>query len=247
MCGCVRAQLCPTLCGASVHRIFQARILEWVAISSSRGSFRSRDWNFIGRQILYHCATWEALMEDGGLAILSCLGGGSQQTGKKGTPEPAGLKGALSNQQHPGLGPFRVAPRTSSSCSEPALVSRLVLPCTLLSKQTRHSGSFLLANTPDLATAPRINKHAARLRTPVLPAVRRAPMGPRPWQATFSLVTDTATVPQDAGTSGALVPGDPAPKLHRGWLWQPQPQPLLRTVWGQPWGWPEYEGTFGMI
>ena len=39
-------QFCPTLCdpkdysppGSSVHRILQARILEWVAISSSRGS-----------------------------------------------------------------------------------------------------------------------------------------------------------------------------------------------------------------
>ena len=38
------AQLCPTLCncmdcslpGSSVHEIFQARILEWVAISFSR-------------------------------------------------------------------------------------------------------------------------------------------------------------------------------------------------------------------
>ena len=42
---CVRAQSCPTLCnpmdcsppGSSVHGIFQARILEWVAISYSRG------------------------------------------------------------------------------------------------------------------------------------------------------------------------------------------------------------------
>ena len=40
------AQLCPTLCdrmvcslpGSSVHGIFQAKILEWVAISFSRGS-----------------------------------------------------------------------------------------------------------------------------------------------------------------------------------------------------------------
>ena len=31
--------------GSSVHGILQARILEWVAISSSRGSFRSRDSN----------------------------------------------------------------------------------------------------------------------------------------------------------------------------------------------------------
>ena len=45
------AQSCPTLCnpmacsppGPSVHRISQARILEWVAISYSRGSSRPRD------------------------------------------------------------------------------------------------------------------------------------------------------------------------------------------------------------
>ena len=45
------AQSCPTLhncmdCsppGSSVHGISQARILEWVAISSSRGSSRLRD------------------------------------------------------------------------------------------------------------------------------------------------------------------------------------------------------------
>ena len=48
---CVHAQLCPTLCdpidcnlpGSSVHRILQARILEWVAISSYRGSSLPRD------------------------------------------------------------------------------------------------------------------------------------------------------------------------------------------------------------
>ena len=50
----------------SVRGIFLARILEWVAISYSRGSFWARDWNpvsctsCIGRQVLYHCATWEA-------------------------------------------------------------------------------------------------------------------------------------------------------------------------------------------
>ena len=44
-------QSCPTLCdpmacslpGSSVHRIFQARVLEWVAISFSRGSSWPRD------------------------------------------------------------------------------------------------------------------------------------------------------------------------------------------------------------
>ena len=69
---CVRAQACPTLCdpmdcslpGSSVNGIFQARILEWVAISSSRGSSRPRDRThifyiyLIGRWIFNHCATW---------------------------------------------------------------------------------------------------------------------------------------------------------------------------------------------
>ena len=48
---CVLSQLCPTLCnpmdcsptGSSVHGISQARILEWVAISFSRGSSWPRD------------------------------------------------------------------------------------------------------------------------------------------------------------------------------------------------------------
>ena len=43
---CLVAQLCLTLNfsppGSSVHGIFQARILEWVAISSSRGCSRPR-------------------------------------------------------------------------------------------------------------------------------------------------------------------------------------------------------------
>ena len=51
--------------GSSVHELFQARILEWVAISFSRGSSWPRaqthvSWIFgIVRQILYHWATWE--------------------------------------------------------------------------------------------------------------------------------------------------------------------------------------------
>ena len=46
--------------GFSVHGISQARLLEWVAISFSRGSSQPRDWTHIsciGRQILYHWAT----------------------------------------------------------------------------------------------------------------------------------------------------------------------------------------------
>ena len=72
-CCCLVAQLYPTLCdpldsnppGSSAHGISQARILEWVTISFSRGSSQPIDWmqvscvSCIG--ILYHWATWEAL------------------------------------------------------------------------------------------------------------------------------------------------------------------------------------------
>ena len=49
--------------GSSVYGISQAKILEWVAISFSRGSFQPRDWTCIsctGRWILYHWVTREA-------------------------------------------------------------------------------------------------------------------------------------------------------------------------------------------
>ena len=63
-------QLCPTLwdpmdCsppGSSVHGILQIRILEWVAMPSSRGSSQSRDWtciSCIGMWILYRWGTRE--------------------------------------------------------------------------------------------------------------------------------------------------------------------------------------------
>ena len=68
---CSVAKLCSALCepmgcslpGSSVHGISQARILEWVAISFSRGSFQPRDWTHvscIGRWILYYWASREA-------------------------------------------------------------------------------------------------------------------------------------------------------------------------------------------
>ena len=51
VCVCLAPQLCPTLCdpikgslpGSSVHGIFQARMLEWVAISFPRRSFPPGD------------------------------------------------------------------------------------------------------------------------------------------------------------------------------------------------------------
>ena len=46
--------------GSSAHGISQATILDWVAISFYRRS-NPCCVSCIGRQILYHCATWEAL------------------------------------------------------------------------------------------------------------------------------------------------------------------------------------------
>ena len=71
VCARARAQSHLTLCdpidyslpGFFVHGIFQARILEWVAISFSKGSSWYWDWtqvccvSCIGRQILYHWTT----------------------------------------------------------------------------------------------------------------------------------------------------------------------------------------------
>ena len=71
MCMCL---VCQTLCNSmdcspwssSVHGIFQAIMLEWVAISSSMGSSQPRDQTQISsapcidRWMLYHCATLEA-------------------------------------------------------------------------------------------------------------------------------------------------------------------------------------------
>ena len=51
-----------SLPSSSVYGIFQARILEWVAISYSRGSSWPKDGtcvSCIGRQILYHSAPME--------------------------------------------------------------------------------------------------------------------------------------------------------------------------------------------
>ena len=65
------AQLCMTLwdstdcspSGSSVHGISQVRILEWVAVSFSRGSSWPKDWTHVsciscnGKWIFYHWAT----------------------------------------------------------------------------------------------------------------------------------------------------------------------------------------------
>ena len=58
--------VCPTLCntmdcslpGSSVHGIFQAKILEWVAISFFRGSSRPRDWTRVSHIVGRHFTVW---------------------------------------------------------------------------------------------------------------------------------------------------------------------------------------------
>ena len=88
---CVCTQLCPTLrdsmdCsppGSSVRGISQARIPEWVTISSSRASSQPRDQthvSFIGRRILYHWATWEVPA-----SLTDCIPNAS----RAGFPEPS--------------------------------------------------------------------------------------------------------------------------------------------------------------
>ena len=75
LCACVHAnslQSCPTLCnpmdgsspGSSVHGILQARILEWTAMPSSRGSSLPRDQTHVLSPVLVGrffttSATWE--------------------------------------------------------------------------------------------------------------------------------------------------------------------------------------------
>ena len=68
-----------SLPGFSVHGIFQARILEWVAISYSRGSFQPRDGNCVscisctGMHILYYWAIWDCLAAAAAKSLQSCL------------------------------------------------------------------------------------------------------------------------------------------------------------------------------
>jgi len=55
---CDQVDYCPP--GSSVHGILQSRILEWVAMPSSKGSSQPRDRthvsyvSYTGRRVLYH-------------------------------------------------------------------------------------------------------------------------------------------------------------------------------------------------
>ena len=106
-----------SLPGPSVHEIFQARTLEWVAIFYTRGSSCPRNWTLLScirRQILYHWATWEAWIRWGkkknknrrteteaemGMMYLQA----KQLWGFLETPEATSVKEILSLSLHRGL------------------------------------------------------------------------------------------------------------------------------------------------
>ena len=79
------AKSCLTFCGpmdcsppgSSVHGISQASILEWGAISFSRGSSRPRNWTWVsctGRLILHHWATDTSCQVSGSVGLeIKCV------------------------------------------------------------------------------------------------------------------------------------------------------------------------------
>ena len=90
-------QSCLTLCdpvecslpGSSVHGILQARVLEWVAMSSARGSSWPRDRtcmsfvSCIGRRVLYHSRRLGSPQTAStAWSSLSMLSSGSMEKGK---------------------------------------------------------------------------------------------------------------------------------------------------------------------
>ena len=102
VCVCVRActkshQSSPTLCdlmacrpaGSSVHGILWARILELVAMPSSRGSSQPRDGtpvsyiSCIGRQVLYHYCHLGSLNSNAGEFKVSNISKHSKEKKKK--------------------------------------------------------------------------------------------------------------------------------------------------------------------
>ena len=134
---CLIAKSCPTLCdpmdssppGSSVHGIFQARILEWVAISFPRGIFLTQGSNrhlLHSRWILYCQATKEAPIEMG--AIIKFF----RPTGPfENPPSPSYLEAGphltMNQRRHPvfkALLRRRVWPPVVSPCAAGAALSR---------------------------------------------------------------------------------------------------------------------------
>ena len=65
------AQLCLTFCGPTVHRILQARILEWVAIPFSRGCYQTRNRTRVSHNAGGFFTSWDT--REAHLFSESCL------------------------------------------------------------------------------------------------------------------------------------------------------------------------------
>ena len=115
--------------GSSVHSISQARILDWVAISFSRGPSWPRDQTCIScidRQILYHWATREASVKFSSSQIFSLFK-------KKQAKQSKTIPQVKTKSQYPY--PNRVLFESPSihlhiqSCSQHHFMSCLLLTC----------------------------------------------------------------------------------------------------------------------
>ena len=79
-----------SLPGSSIHGLFQARVLEWVAISFSRGSSQLRDWTWVSRIACRPFTVW-ATREIGHFSIykdpvMGLLGYESSKVHKQASP-----------------------------------------------------------------------------------------------------------------------------------------------------------------
>ena len=80
-------QSCPTLCdpmdcsptGSSVHGILQARILEWGAISFSRGSSQPRDWTRVSHITGRHYNLWATMLNHKSFSTYIHISGPTQK------------------------------------------------------------------------------------------------------------------------------------------------------------------------
>ena len=130
------AQLCPTLCdpmdcslsGSSVHGLLQARILEWVAISFSRGCSQTRDRTRVSC-IAGGCFTIWATREAYSDHFFQTLDWLSFPICTIGTVPDTFLKAGTDAEN---IGPFRyTAPSLTGSCSQrqaPVLPKVMALP-----------------------------------------------------------------------------------------------------------------------
>ena len=101
--------------GFSLHMILQARVLEWVAISFSRGSSWPRDWTRVSH-IVGRCFTVWATREDPS----------KQQTKQKYKP----------NHQQSGLPPHSALPIRGKTNKQTNKNSAQISPYTKLTKTT---------------------------------------------------------------------------------------------------------------